>query len=141
MKAIRHHLDVYDTVLRLAYDMPTWKALLADCPGDPPSNHPLDPTSNLGCVYGATWEQSPDVNWARTARPAKRGILHVSIWINVEDCGADLAELVATVAHEGVHAAADIFGHIASRHTPEQASEPFAYLVDWLVRWVWDNLP
>lgn len=135
-RGIRHQLDVYDTVLRLAYDAPTWAALRADF-GDevPDSIDEKAPIEDYGMVVDTRWEQN------LSKRSAERRVQHLSIWINLDRHGPDLSELVATVAHECVHAAADILHRINERRTPAEAGEQFACLVDWLVRWVWDHLP
>jgi hypothetical protein len=44
------------------------------------------------------------------------------------------------VAHESTHAAATIIDTTNDPHTPWQLGEPFAYMVGWIARWVWDNL-
>lgn len=139
MKVIRHRLDIYNTVLRLAYDEKSWRALVKDYPGYPalPSNIELDrpPLGHSGMTYANVWEPRS------RKRQLGQTVQQVAIVINIASLRRDPAQLAATIAHECVHAAALIFEKISADQPPATAGEPFAYLVDWLVEWVWDNLP
>lgn len=137
MKAIRHQLDVYNTMLRFAYDDRSWKALVNDYAQPPPSNmDPSDPpSSHSGMTFSNTWEPKPG------KRRGNQTVLHVGIYVNLAKLENDQAQLVSTVTHECLHAALAIYENVSCVQPPGELGEPFCYLVDWLVCWVWDNLP
>ena len=136
MKAIRTQAPMYGTVIRLAYNTRTWNAMCDDYPGLP-SNIERDrpPTGHSGMTYSNLWEPR--------AHAGQLGLtsLQVGLWIHHKVLERDQSTLVATVAHECVHAAQRMYDKIGADHTAAGAGEPFAYLVDWLAGWVWDQLP
>ena len=63
---------------------------------------------------------------------------HVGIYIQVTAHRGDQGELLDTVAHEVTHAACLILDSTGTEY--DGNSEPLAYLIGWLVRWVWTSL-
>lgn len=117
-----HILDIYGVHLHVATSLKGWKQLrrhltfLDEKPG------------GLGFVHHATWH--PDDGSAHTT--------HVAILINDEAHQGDLLNLLDTCAHEAAHAAGHILDYIGEPYGG--ASEPHAYLVGWITRFLWETL-
>ena len=109
-----HRLDVYGVVIHLAVSRKEWGALRA-------SHDALAP---LGRVKGTTafWGDGEDA--------------HVAFYV---DGRLESGPLLEVVAHEATHGAAMIMDHFQAPYDGQ--NEPFAMLVGWLTRWLWENTP
>lgn len=117
-----HTLDIYDAKLYLATDKRQWNALrrragfIADKAPD-----------SAGLAHFATWH--PD--------DGGMTLPVLVLWVNVAQ-HRTLADLADTLAHEADHAASQLLDHVG--HQPSRIDEPHAYLVGWLVRWMWQQI-
>lgn len=69
-------------------------------------------------------------------------VLHVVICLDGRVLAHEdttVAEVAKIVAHEATHAAGMILDHVGQEY--DGVTEALAYLVGWLVKWVWANLP
>lgn len=73
-------------------------------------------------------------------RPRTQGMAtfhkgHLVLWVDV-NCHESTGDLVDTIAHEAVHGARQILDWVEYHG----CDEPFAYLVGWLARFMWDGV-
>lgn len=116
-----HRLDIYDAQLYLATDKRQWQALRRRA-----SFIDTKAPDSAGLAHFATWHP----NDGGMTLPV------VVLWINLAQ-HQNLADLADTLAHEASHAAGQLLDHVG--HRPGAVDEPQAYLVGWLVRWMWDH--
>lgn len=62
----------------------------------------------------------------------------IVIYIDPEQHGGEVAQLVNTCAHEAQHATSQLFEYIG--HNPVGADEPSAYLVGALTQWLYEGV-
>ena len=115
-----HVLDVYDVHLHLVTDKRQMGQLRRKYPK-------IQKPDSLGAVdkfghFGETGSEQ----------------MHIAFWIDVAGHRGHQGELLDTCAHEATHAACLILDSCAAEY--DGSSEPLAYLVAWLTRWVWENL-
>jgi hypothetical protein len=106
-----HLLDIYDVQLHAATTKRQWNNLRR--------THHQIPKLGRVCAYTTFFGDG------------KRGILVFYL-----DARMKPDRLVQFAAHEATHGAGLLFDEMAATYNGE--SEPFAWLVGWLTRWLWE---
>lgn len=121
-----------------------------------PSSHVLDvygvhlhlattrrQASRLHRLYPALGKISMPTGWGGCAKfghvpPIGIAQLHLAFWVDVAGHRGDLGALLDTCAHEATHAGCLILDDCDADY--DGNSEPLAYLVGWLTRWLWEQV-
>lgn len=119
-KPAHHVLDVYDAHLHLALNQRQWKQIRREITS-------LDKKMDSSGAMAHTLFV-PDKGHA---------VMHLAIWIALDDFEDDTAGLVNTIAHEAFHAAIRLLEHVGQ--PPDGDAEAHAYLVGWIAGWIWDH--
>lgn len=119
-----HLLDIYDCWLHLALDRRQLASLRRKHGNTKIPN--LDRGSfGMLIQFRDSPADRPDVN-------------HYVIYLDVAQHRGNTSQLIDTIAHEATHLAAGILDSTNASYDGD--SEPLAWMVGWLTRWVWDGL-
>lgn len=123
-RPVTHELDIYGSVLHVAYDRRAWQTLRQRMPGG---------VTMLDAEVGRT-------QVVEHVQPGEeRSRWHYLIFIDVK-AARDSADVVDTMAHEAFHTAMAILD--GTMPAPgKDTDEPYAYLAGWITGWLWRNLP
>jgi hypothetical protein len=111
-KARSHLLDVYGTQLHVATTKAEWRRLCKQFTQ-------ITPADLEGRGYTALFGQG--------------GVVHLAFYVHAK---MPAAKRIETAAHEATHGAALLLEDLSAKY--DGLSEPFAYLVGWLTRWLWE---
>lgn len=114
-----HHLGIYNYTLHLATTVTEWEALDKRFEGN------LIAPDAIGIAQFLVDSESNNAP-------------HCAVYLDPRAAG-DQRTLVATIAHESFHAAAQLLDHIGQATTSHD-SETTAYLVDFIAGWLWDQV-
>jgi hypothetical protein len=123
-KPTSHLLDIYDCWIHLATD----KRQLATLRRSYGKNKvPTLDQGQFGCLLSFREQRTdrPDIN-------------HYVIYLDVALHRQDAGQLIDTVVHECTHLATGILDSVGAGYDSD--SEPLAWLLGWLARWVWTSL-
>ena len=112
----RHQLDIYGVTLYVTTSERGWKKIQARCP--------FDDINPAAAGWSSVGQFIPD--------DGGPGETSAAVYINGLQPDT---ERIDTCAHEAAHIAVEIMDRISSPTT----GEPFAYLVGWLTRWLWEH--
>lgn len=114
-KYASHHLGIYGAHLHVATTRDQMKALRR--------KYDLSKPGSIGASY-------------LTVDTQANNAIHLTVWLDGDSL--DGADLVDTIAHESVHAAAQLLDHIGQAANGHD-SEALAYLAGWVAARVWES--